>query len=190
VLAPAAMLAQDAVAELAYTAAEIAQYEFIAAGDDLDAARIAAVGAARTEKGNARSMKSSIASDVSRVRPRTASSASRILLRIADSRSGAGSEPRVSAPEAHAQWCVRIRLEAIAPLVWLGQRRPVPGRARLLDRGKDRDKMREPADRKDLVHDCVETSHGEPPLLRVSGERRSSKRAVRSLKYIRLQKSR
>ena len=45
-LAPAAMLAQDAVAELAYTAAEIAQYEFIASADDLDAAGVAAVGAA------------------------------------------------------------------------------------------------------------------------------------------------
>jgi hypothetical protein len=40
-------------------------------------------------------MKLSIASGVSRVCPRAASSASRILLRIADSRSGAGSEPRV-----------------------------------------------------------------------------------------------
>ena len=46
VLAPAAMLAQNAIAELAYTAAEIAQYVFIAAGDDLDAAGVAAVGAA------------------------------------------------------------------------------------------------------------------------------------------------
>ena len=40
------MLTQDAVAELAYPAAEIAQNAFIVAGDHLDAARIAAVGAA------------------------------------------------------------------------------------------------------------------------------------------------
>jgi len=40
VLAPAAMLAQNAIAELAYTAAEITQYVFIAAGDNFDAARI------------------------------------------------------------------------------------------------------------------------------------------------------
>jgi hypothetical protein len=35
------MLAQNAVAELAYTGAEIAQNVFIAAGDNLDAARTA-----------------------------------------------------------------------------------------------------------------------------------------------------
>ena len=35
-----AVLAQNAIAELAYTAAEIAQYVFIAAGENLDAARI------------------------------------------------------------------------------------------------------------------------------------------------------
>jgi hypothetical protein len=39
------VLAQNAITELAYTAAEIAQYVFITAGDNLDAARIAAVGA-------------------------------------------------------------------------------------------------------------------------------------------------
>ena len=40
------MLAQDAVAELAYAGAEIAQHVFIAAGDNLGAGRVAAVGAA------------------------------------------------------------------------------------------------------------------------------------------------
>jgi hypothetical protein len=40
------MLAQNAITELAYTGPEIAQYVLIAASDNLDAARIAAVDAA------------------------------------------------------------------------------------------------------------------------------------------------
>ena len=40
------MIAQNTIAELAYTAAEIAQYVFIAAGDNFDAAGVATVGAA------------------------------------------------------------------------------------------------------------------------------------------------
>jgi hypothetical protein len=42
-----AMLAQNTVAELAYTRSEIAQNILIAASDNLDAARIAAIGAAQ-----------------------------------------------------------------------------------------------------------------------------------------------
>ena len=57
-----------------------------------------------------------------------------------------------------------VRLEAIALIGWLWRRRPVPGRARLLDRREDRDEMCEPADREDLVHHGVETSHREPPV--------------------------
>src|SRR6516164_6439357 len=87
------------------------------------------------------------------------------------------------APEAHAQWCVWFRLEAIALIGWLWRRRPVPGRARLLDRREDRDEMREPADRKDLMHHCVETSHAEPPVLRfpARGDHQSLQSAARNI---------
>src|SRR5712692_8703305 len=48
-----------------------------------------------TEKGRSRSIKPSIASAVARLRPRAASSASRIFARTAPCPSGVGSEPRV-----------------------------------------------------------------------------------------------
>src|SRR6516162_92467 len=43
--------------------------------------------------------------------------------------------------------------------------------------------MREPADRKDLVHHCVETSHAEPPVLRfpARGGHQSLQSAARNI---------
>src|SRR6516164_8375064 len=158
------MIAQNTIAELAYTAAEIAQYVFIAAGDNFDAAGVATVGAAN-RKGQC-----AVDKVVNRLR-RVEGPAARREQYIPDLAAYRRFLQRrrqrtPSAPEAHAQWCVRIRREAIAPIGWLRRRWPVPGRARLLDRREDWDQMREPADRKDLLHHCVEASHAEPPVLR------------------------
>src|SRR6266481_3074434 len=49
----------------------------------------------------------------------------------------------------------------------LGSRRRLPGSARFLHGGEDRHYMREPANRKDLAYNRVETSDGEPPFLRL-----------------------
>ncbi len=49
----------------------------------------------------------------------------------------------------------------------LGARRRLPGSARFLDGGEDRDDMREPADREDLAHDRMETGDAKPTLFRL-----------------------
>src|SRR5580693_4948498 len=46
----------------------------------------------------------------------------------------------------------------------LGSRRGFPGSARFLDGGENRDDMREPADRKNLAHNRMETGDGRPAL--------------------------
>ena len=86
------MLPQHSVAELAHARTEIAEQIFIAAGDDFDAARIAAEGTPDRER---QRLVDKRIDRVSSVRPRVASSASRILPRTATSRNGAGREPRV-----------------------------------------------------------------------------------------------
>src|ERR1700730_18920048 len=50
----------------------------------------------------------------------------------------------------------------------LGSRRGLPGSARFLDGGEDRDDMGEPADRKNLAHNRMETRDRKAALPRLS----------------------
>ena len=106
------MLPQHSVAELAHARTEIAEQIFIAAGDDFDAARIAAEGTPDRER---QRLVDKRIDRVSSVRPRVASSASRILPRTATSRNGAGREPRV--PQKRTRKDDRKAADALSEVV-------------------------------------------------------------------------
>src|SRR6516225_10639657 len=160
-LASPAMLGEDMVAEFAYTAAEVAQYVFVAAGDDLEAASVAAEGTAH------RKGQRMVDEGVDRLR-RLERPPARCEQRLADLPAHRplpqrGRQRASGPPETHPQRSRRLGLDA-RHRRRLGLYRRLPGSARFLDPREDRDELRETADREDLVYHCVETGDREPPL--------------------------
>src|SRR6266404_178244 len=159
------MLPQQAGAEFAYAGAEIAQHVFIAVGDDLDAARVAAKGAAHRKRQRV------VDEGIDRLR-RIECTPARRKQCVADLAAYRLLAQRcrqraAGAPEAHAQGRLWLGPRIGLRHGWVRLYRRLPGGAGFLDRREDRDEMREPADREDLVHDRVEPGRRQPPLSRL-----------------------
>src|SRR6266851_3199032 len=126
------MLAQQAGAEFTYTSAEITQYVFIAAGDDLDAARVAAKGAAHRKRQRV------VDEGIDRLR-RIECAPPRRKQRIPDLAAYRLLTQRrrqraAGAPEAHAQRCRRLGLRIGVRHGWVRLHWRLPGGAGFLDR--------------------------------------------------------
>ena len=133
---------------------------FVNAGDDLDAARVAAEGSAHRKR--QRLVDEGIDRlGVSSARP-AQQRASRILSRIARP---AAAPAAASGPQKRTRsGRRRLGFRTGARRRRLGLHRCFPRRARFLDRCEHRHQMREPADRENLVHYSIEAGDGEPPL--------------------------